>query len=101
MSHTPGPWIVGSGATPTTVFPDRPKTEPTPMISMGCGQPHLSIEEMIANAHLIAAAPEMLEALKEAAIFLEPALGLSYSKPRLAAYSLVKNAITKAEEKWP
>ncbi len=39
----------------------------------------------------------MLEALKEAEIFLEPAIGVRNSPSELAAYKTVTEAIAKAE----
>lgn len=52
-----------------------------------------------ANADLIAAAPELLAALKEAEVYLEPCEGRSYSRGQLQVYEKVRAAIAKAEGK--
>lgn len=52
--HTPGPWSVGG----STEYINQLRIEPTIGIVFGAG------DEIKANARLIAAAPEMLEALE-------------------------------------
>ena len=54
--HTPGPWSVGG----PTGFVNQVYIEPAIGAVYGSG------DEAQANAHLIAAAPELLEALQEA-----------------------------------
>ena len=56
MKHTPGPWIVGEE---NDVYLEGQAA----CIAKVCGAPE-GIEESIANAQLISAAPEMYEALK-------------------------------------
>ena len=60
--HTPGPWEVRT----TPGSPEDPCQVGTGMVytADACGP---SLEERDANAHLIAAAPEMLEALERIA----------------------------------
>jgi hypothetical protein len=53
--HTPGPWTVGDSGG----YLNQMKIEPAIGVVYGAG------EEIQANAHLIAAAPELLEALQE------------------------------------
>lgn len=52
-AHTPGPWVANGSA-----IEDRPKRGPTTVIAYGV--------EAAADAHLIAAAPDLLAALKKA-----------------------------------
>ena len=54
MNHTPGPWTVGDD----TQFMNQVEIWP----AIGCA--YGSGPEVIANAHLIAAAPDLLEALQ-------------------------------------
>lgn len=60
MTHTPGPWLADSGSIVSV----------TRMIIADCfsaiyrNSPPMSDEVMVANARLIAAAPDMLAALK-------------------------------------
>ena len=67
MTHTPGPWKAvasyeGDGTFYFKVF----ETPPTGDAAVICTaqELHLSQEEMAANAHLIAAAPELLGILE-------------------------------------
>ena len=57
--HTPGPWKVHSRARGYGYVRDRSER---PICGFGSGS--LSNDESAANAHLIAAAPDMLEALQ-------------------------------------
>ena len=63
MKHTPGPWAVS--ATRTHVLRDHPRETICSVFggheSMGR---HVTSETQEANAHLIAAAPELLDALR-------------------------------------
>jgi len=61
MKHTPGPWSVGG----PTQYAYQLRIDPSIGVVYGGG------EEVQANARLIAAAPEMLEALKSAADALD------------------------------
>ena len=63
MTHTPGPWIaVGSWVEhPNDNLPDICNCDPD---AMGQGHLRRSNKEIIANAHLIAAAPDLLSALE-------------------------------------
>ena len=67
--HTPGPWgLVTSGGEPYTVFV-KDVSDPSKKI---CLFPvPQDRKESMANAHLIAAAPEMLDTLKKCVIAIE------------------------------
>lgn len=56
--HTPGPWTVGGARTLKVWGGPSPR-------DVICEPWHVAVGSRKANAHLIAAAPEMLEALKE------------------------------------
>lgn len=64
MPHTPGPWNTGGVMTRVEV---QPKGWRVPMCVADChpaGYPPESEAERVANARLIAAAPDLLEALE-------------------------------------
>ena len=59
--HTPGPWKVdGTGM---SVYSANERLDFAPMVAAACGN-EKSLSQLRADARLIAAAPEMLEALK-------------------------------------
>jgi len=70
MTHTPGPWKIDDGYTTSLTIGcgfgyDIAQVECSMSFSDDCGfRINLDDEEM-ANAHLIASAPELLEALEE------------------------------------
>ena len=59
--HTPGPWFATGG----NVFAETDKFYPRPVAAVGVplGKSDIRFGELEANAHLIAAAPALLEAL--------------------------------------
>ena len=64
MTHTPGPWRIGDAG--QTVF--GPKTEhaaPVTIAMLPQVSPRVGFDERKANAKLMAAAPELLEALRD------------------------------------
>ena len=66
--HTPGPWQAEDGL-------DEPTVESEDFVVASCHQASAMAEgESIANARLIAAAPEMAEALRNCKIFMEECL---------------------------
>ena len=77
---TPGPWVVGGA----TAFVNQLSIEPCIGAVYGAG------EEVKANAHLIAAAPELYSALK---MVLDDPTALD-GRPR--TYKYVQNALAKA-----
>lgn len=72
-SHTPGPWRVALSKTSVTIFPvvALPKGARIASTIAWQGSPYRAVAE--ANAHLIAAAPELLEALEGLIGFAEAA----------------------------
>jgi hypothetical protein len=66
--HTPGPWRVGDAG--ATVFGPN-NGEPAPKIIANVGRGAFPAERNKANAHLIAAAPDLLAALIRCADFIE------------------------------
>ena len=58
--HTPGPWHVGTGKAESIIY----YKEGWAVANAIVFHSEISLEEIHANARLIAAAPEMLEALK-------------------------------------
>ena len=91
--HTPGPWIVGSTGENIWGNDNRSKIATIPRDS-----PYIVIlEEREANAYLISAAPELLEACKEAETYLN-ALPLGKLTPQMN-YILghLQQVILKAE----
>lgn len=66
--HTPGPWDAGLERMGD---PDKRKIWATSLQVASAASMWISQEVQEANARLIAAAPEMLEALKEAKEFIE------------------------------
>jgi len=92
--HTPGPWEVVKIKTSTGNYVYRKGSSVDHVAT--CGNP--------ANAHLIAAAPELLEALKEAqkALLICKPIMAHYAEPQ-AAYAKVaqkiEQVIAKAEGK--
>lgn len=98
--HTPGPWIIGDennshaqvciGATDMTADMSRE--------SSYTGQMVMSREEMLANARLIAAAPDLLEALDKVWPFLQEDDGHGANAPAYqSAINAARAAIAKAK----
>jgi hypothetical protein len=97
--HTPGPWVIADDPTSEGVWIDHPdlKSGEDDEICR-CLDSTLSGEECLANARLIAAAPELLDALKT----LTDALNESLEPVPLAAdivnaFRDSMRAIAKAE----
>lgn len=98
--HTPGPWTCDS------IHPDNGRTQigsPKDFIcelytygiySNGGEQPTES--EQQANARLIAAAPELLEALKEAQKLLHPLVMKMNIRKHFHEHNVLANVIVKA-----
>ena len=88
--HTPGPWFVDSSRHFDTRIKQKVDDDVT-IVVMGNWQPQFS-DEQRANAHLIAAAPEMYEALIEARYLL-----IKRALQESTTFGLVNTAIAKAE----
>lgn len=87
--HTPGPWLVtGGNATPcVNDLTGRDVAWP----SRGRGYPAM------ANARLIAAAPELLDALRDVVSYYVVRIGGKVDTRRAAALDRARAAIAKAE----
>lgn len=90
--HTPGPWHVPKDIPGPRVFgPDKW------MVADCCGIIRRSTEEEKANANLIAAAPDMLAALKCCiAVLAEPAALFPEHGDEVHAYRTAADAVAKA-----
>lgn len=86
MKHTPGPWLISSSV---MVVTKDGKIISQPVT--GIAELQLPLKELMANASLIAAAPELLEACKYAKAAL-----LADDNEKMAILKL-QQAITKAE----
>lgn len=89
MGHTPGPWVV---VKPNADNPSRA------MVGSAKGANIYNApltDETEANAHLIAAAPDMFAACEKALIALAPNDG--YSGPGAEACKVLRAAIAKAK----
>lgn len=84
--HTPGPWQARTGRANTSVYVEGTQHA----VAVGCKEP---------DARLIAAAPDMLEALREMLRQFEPANDLDDATPEMDdAVTLTRAAIAKATE---
>lgn len=89
MTHTPGPWIVDHDF-PTEIRMDDSNGEAVFALVAGVHVSNTEPEQALADARLIAAAPEMLAALKAALADF----GDDYGGPTIDA---MRAAIAKAE----
>lgn len=96
MSHTPGPWIVGSDKTSVLQVTLDAENPFQCVVNTTSGYNAMSLEEAKANARLIAGAPNLLAALKAIVSSLLDAdeEGLIDHAPEIMA---AKSAIAKAE----
>lgn len=86
VKHTPGPWqIEDHGSLYVSTMHPVPVFELVPLVGLP--------DEHRANARLIAAAPELLEAAKR----LEAEFGLALNKKTMEAVHFARSAIAKAE----
>lgn len=106
IKHTPGPWVVGSyDFLDQQVYIDAPSGDPDlgykswdgVAIAYGCEEsPSKGLEKAKANAMLIAAAPELLEALEMCISSMESLLS-DFNPFDQAAYDKALAAIAKAK----
>ncbi len=97
MKHTKGKWEVCRGLVSTGATPIRVKGE---NLAWVCGKDSalaFSPEETLANARLIAAAPELLAALEHTLAALEDAQKLHPAWIYTDARNAAKEAISKAK----
>ena len=93
-AHTPGPWTVGGD----TQFMNQVEIWPAIGCAYGVGP------EVIANAHLIAAAPDLLEALEKIAVLYEKDIDADNYEQAANAYEMrciARAAIAKAKGETP
>jgi hypothetical protein len=112
--HTPGPWSVKNDYDERHIvianidgesFPDGTTSYTYDFVCDTYGGDYESASRVVANANarLIAAAPELLEALRKADQFMTNGIELGYIKlptipdPALATPGIVRAAIAKAE----
>lgn len=98
--HTPGPWIVGSyDFLDQQVYIDAPSGDPDlgykswegVAIAYGCEEsPSKGLEKAKANAMLIAAAPDLLEALEMLETTCELGLGYDHAIRQVARAAIAK-----------
>lgn len=92
--HTPGPWTIG-GSRDWSGWVVGPESTP-PVATIGQG-----VEEWRANGKLIAAAPELLEAVQRA-LAVEASVTQGQERELRAGYlDLLRAAIAKAEGAEP
>lgn len=93
MKHTPGPWRIGDkGMTVFGPLTDQPS--PIAIANLIPPTPRAGIEEREANAHLIAAAPDLLAASEQAAALLKELAHDGAENPEL---EILRKAIAKAK----
>ena len=111
MNHTPGTWRVGTpkGFNASIVYVDDGKEFPEGICSV-IGVPlHSTVgevekmgrpeyQEALATARLIASAPELLEAVREAADYFHDFVESDHDEVRLA--KIMRMAIQKATGAW-
>jgi hypothetical protein len=93
-SHTPGPWFVNADNSLLVENKNRLRSIAEIHDHSDTANEELT-EEAKANAHLIAAAPEMLEALKHMAAWLNSGVIVDGKRPNLML-SVVNQTIAKA-----
>jgi hypothetical protein len=105
MEHTPGPWKWWTRESGRPENYDLSKLlsdtrEDEPILTLYGGEGFNAIgekEEDIANARLIAAAPEMLEALSVARVALKLRLKSTATPTELSVLLLIEDVIAKAK----
>jgi hypothetical protein len=100
--HTPGPWHIGSGNGEGSIFAKngrmRLETGGTTLYAICHNVSTWNIDEDDANARLIAAAPDLLEALETCVSELNQLAFLANDKLANAAIEKSIEAIRKAKE---
>lgn len=73
MSHTPGPWEIQDLAPPINIYGPEREDGTRPWVAECGGDEPYNSQTDEANARLIAAAPDLLEACRRAAGYLQTA----------------------------
>lgn len=93
--HTPGPWFI-SNRNPLRVIESGPRMASIAKCGIKLGVD--ADEEAAANARLIAAAPDMLEVLREAELVLAEKLRRLGADPQVSpTYNRIRDVIVKAK----
>ncbi len=71
MSHTPGPWMASEGYPSDVWHVDMPGRGYAISVSRSDSDTDMTVEEVQANARLIAAAPSLLESIDQVCAALE------------------------------
>jgi hypothetical protein len=90
-THTPGPWRVFDTFVDPEIVTDQPTAHETESLVQFKGQRNAK-----ANARLMAAAPEMLEALQLCEDVLADLARLDDGTPSVSALNMARAAIAKA-----
>ena len=101
MTHTPGPWVVGGPYPKITVCQPAAFDDPwIPIAEVWPSVDHEASDEVKANAALIAAAPDMLDTLKEIDEYFDTVfhVGSLMSDAEIHLRSLVKLRLAKVGE---
>ena len=97
MKHTPGPWKVRKDYGRHWISAGKGKREILIAdiidveTGVGSGETETNLQQIVANARLIAAAPELLQACQELVRVGEPEYGIA-----VGILAKAKDAITKA-----
>ena len=94
MKHTQGRWDINSSAVKANVFSEKEVTICEVNLIPSIQGKAAPKQEQHANLKLIAAAPEMLEALIESRAFIQRS-GITYENADV--YNLIDNAIKTAQ----
>jgi hypothetical protein len=99
--HTPGPWSASEGFPSDMWHVDMPNRAFVINVSRADADPSMVVEEVQANARLIAAAPDLLEALRDTLRDLVTVAGLpdkgkGRTAAQQAALDKARDAIRKA-----
>lgn len=94
--HTPGPWVKDYGNTTWHIKSIANPIEGTPTVAVYHGAKSLTESEKEANAHLIAAAPELYEALEDALKVINECIPDVCDVPVPGVAPKIRNALAKA-----
>jgi hypothetical protein len=93
--HTPGPWTVAEYEDEAYIV-DRDGHSAQGITSVRLSGAGMNYSEALANAHLVAASPDLLEALEELSDLMQGVIDGDY-KPDCLTLQPARAAIAKAE----